>query len=181
MLNFSLTHPDRYDGLSRRAFLCGATAGAVGFTLGDLLALSAAARGNSPRARAVIMLWLWGGPSHLDTFDMKPDAPVEYRGPFEPIATAVPGMQVCELLPGLARRADRFALLRAMHHESNDHGVAGTIALTGSIAGAVGLGGAGEHQGHRGPAPARSSAGCIGASRGRSRRTSSSATRSTRG
>ena len=63
-------------------------------------------------------------------------------GPFEPIATAVPGMHVCELLPGLARRADKFALLRAMHHESNDHGVAGTIALTGSIAGAVGLGGA---------------------------------------
>src|SRR4051795_10627349 len=72
---------------------------------------------------------------------MKPDAPVEYRGPFEPIATRVPGLRVCELLPGPARRADRLALLRAMHHESNDHGVAGTIALTGSIAGAVGLGG----------------------------------------
>jgi hypothetical protein len=94
-----------------------------------------------PAARAVIVLWLWGGPSHLDTFDMKPGAPLEYRGPFEPIATAVPGIHVCELLPGLARRADRFALLRAVHHESNDHGVAGTIALTGSIAGAVGLGG----------------------------------------
>ena len=98
-----------------------------------------------PPARAVILLWLWGGPSHLDTFDMKPDAPAEYRGPFEPIATAVPGLHVCELLPGLAARAERFALLRAMHHESNDHGVAGTIALTGSIAGAVGLGGAAEH------------------------------------
>jgi hypothetical protein len=72
---------------------------------------------------------------------MKPDAPTEYRGPFEPIATTVPGMRVCELLPSLARRADKFALLRAIHHESNDHGVAGTIALTGSIAGAVGLGG----------------------------------------
>ncbi|MFO0890343.1 MAG: DUF1501 domain-containing protein [Isosphaeraceae bacterium] len=94
------------------------------------------------RARSVIMLWLWGGPSHLDTFDMKPDAPLEYRGPFEPIASSVPGLQVCELLPGLARRADRFALLRALHHESNDHGIAGTIALTGSSAGAVGLGGA---------------------------------------
>jgi hypothetical protein len=72
---------------------------------------------------------------------MKPDAPLEYRGPFEPIATTVPGLHVCELFPGLARRADKFALLRAMHHESNDHGVAGTIGLTGSIAGAVGLGG----------------------------------------
>jgi hypothetical protein len=97
----------------------------------------------------VILLWLWGGPSHLDTFDLKPDAPLEYRGPFEPIATAVPGVHICELLPGLARRADRFALLRALHHESNDHGIAGTIALTGSIAGAVGLGGAANTQAMR--------------------------------
>ena len=132
-------------GQNRRAFLKVGSLGALGLSLGDLLALRAAtagAQGTPSRpARAVILLWLWGGPSHLDTFDMKPDAPVEYRGPFEPIATAVPGLSVCELLPGLARRADKFALLRAMHHESNDHGVAGTIALTGSIAGAVGLGG----------------------------------------
>jgi hypothetical protein len=110
-------------------------------SLKEILALQASARDTSAPARAVILLWLWGGPSHLDTFDMKPAAPLEYRGPFEPIATQVPGVQICELLPGLARRADRFALLRALHHESNDHGVAGTIALTGSNAGAVGLGG----------------------------------------
>ena len=128
--------------LSRRAFLRGGTVGAFGMALGDMLSIRAAASSTSPPARAVIMLWLWGGPSHLDTFDMKPGAPAEYRGPFEPIASAVPGIHVCELLPGLARRADKFALLRALHHESNDHGVAGTIALTGSIAGAVGLGGA---------------------------------------
>jgi hypothetical protein len=128
--------------VSRRAFLGGGTAAAVGWGLGDLRSLCAAAAGASPPARAVIVLWLWGGPSHLDTFDMKPDAPLEYRGPFEAIATSVPGIRVCELLPGLARRAQRFALLRAVHHESNDHGVAGTIALTGSIAGAVGLDGA---------------------------------------
>ena len=142
MLSRGLIDGQTYRDPSRRAFLRAGTAGALGLTLSDVLALRAAARDSSPPARAVIMLWLWGGPSHLDTFDMKPDAPAEYRGPFEPIATAVPGMHVCELLPGLARRADRFALLRAMHHESNDHGVAGTIALTGSIAGAVGLGGA---------------------------------------
>ena len=134
---------------SRRDFLRAGTAGAMGLTLGDLLSARANAGGTTPPARAVIVLWLWGGPSHLDTFDMKPDAPVEYRGPFEPIATAVPGLHICELLPGLARRADRFALLRAMHHESNDHGIAGTIALTGSIAGAVGLGGAANTQAMR--------------------------------
>jgi hypothetical protein len=114
-------------------------------TLGDLFALRARAQesgapGTAP-AKSVIMLWLWGGPSHLETFDLKPDAPLEYRGPFEPISTSVPGIRICELLPGLAKRADKYAILRAMHHQSNDHGVAGTIALTGSISGAVDLGG----------------------------------------
>ena len=111
-------------------------------SLADLIAVRATAGQDSrPPAKSVIVLWLWGGPSHLETFDMKPDAPLEYRGPFESIASPVPGMRVCELLPGLAKRADQFALLRAMHHQSNDHGVAGTIALTGNIAGAVGLDG----------------------------------------
>ncbi len=135
--------------VTRRAFLQAGAAGAMGLVLGDRIGSRAMAGGVAPPARAVILLWLWGGPSHLDTFDMKPDAPLEYRGPFEPIATAVPGVRICELLPGLARRADRFALLRAMHHESNDHGIAGTIALTGSIAGAVGLGGAANTQAMR--------------------------------
>ena len=129
-------------GVGRREFLRVGTLGLAGITLGDLLAArSAAAGGPTPPARAVIVLWLWGGPSHLDTFDPKPDAPLEYRGPFEPIATRVPGVRVCELLPGLARRSDRFALVRSLHHESNDHGIAGTIGLTGAISGAVGLDG----------------------------------------
>jgi hypothetical protein len=127
--------------ISRRALLQAGSLGALGLTLGDWLALRARAQAPEGPAKAVILLWLWGGPSHLDTFDMKPEAPLEYRGPFESIATNVPGICVCELLPGLARRADRYTLLRAMHHESNDHGVAGTIALTGNIAGAVDLGG----------------------------------------
>jgi len=142
MRSFGLVPSHASKGLTRRALLGAGTAGALGLTLGDFLTLSASARDGRSPARAVIMLWLWGGPSHLDTFDMKPNAPIEYRGPFEPIATAVPGIRICELFPGLARRAGRIALLRAVHHESNDHGVAGTIALTGSISGAVGLGGA---------------------------------------
>jgi hypothetical protein len=127
---------------TRRQFLRAGGAGALGLTLGEALAPAVRAGEAQAPARAVILLWLWGGPSHLDSFDMKPEAPVEYRGPFAPIATAVPGLNVCELLPGLARRARRFALLRALHHESNDHGVAGTIGLTGTSAGAVGLSGA---------------------------------------
>ena len=134
---------------TRRGFLRAGAAGAMGVAVGPLLGARALAGAAPGSARAVIVIWLWGGPSHLDTFDMKPEAPVEYRGPFEPIATSVPGLHFCELLPGLARRADRFALLRAMHHGSNDHGIAGTIALTGSIAGAVGLGGAANTQAMR--------------------------------
>ena len=133
--------PFRWGTVSRRAFLQRGSAGALGLSLAGGLSSPAFGQIPSGPAKAVIVLWLWGGPSHLDTFDMKPDAPVEYRGPFEPVSTRVPGLSVCELLPGLARRADRFALLRGMHHESNDHGVAGTIALTGNIAGAVDLGG----------------------------------------
>lgn len=128
-------------GPSRRAFLQVGGLGALGLSLADLIAMRARAQSAAAPAKSVIVLWLWGGPSHLETFDMKPDAPLEYRGPFEPIATPVPGLHVCELLPGLARRADKFAILRAMHHQSNDHGVAGTIGLTGHVAGAVGLDG----------------------------------------
>jgi len=127
--------------LSRRALLQVGSLGVLGWSWADLLAARALAGTSSAPVTGVIVLWLWGGPSHLETFDMKPGAPVEYRGPFEPIATRVPGVSVCELLPGLARRADKFALLRALHHESNDHGIAGTIALTGNISGAVGLDG----------------------------------------
>ena len=126
---------------TRRAFLQIGGLGALGLSLGDLFALRASAQAPLAPARSVIVLWLWGGPSHLDTFDMKPDAPLDYRGPFESIATANPGVRVCELMPRLARHADKFSLIRSMHHQSNDHGVAGTIALTGSIDGAVNLGG----------------------------------------
>lgn len=127
--------------LSRRSLLRVGTLGPLGLTLADYLRIQASGQTTNRRARSVILLWLWGGPSQLDTFDMKPDAPAEYRGPFQPIATKVPGLQVCELLPGLARMADTYAILRTLSHDQTDHGVAGTIGLTGSMAGAVALGG----------------------------------------
>lgn len=92
-------------------------------------------------AKSVIFLWLWGGPSQLDTFDPKPGAPSEFRSPFANIQTRLPGIHFTELFPLLAQRSDQFSLLRTLHTQSNDHGVAGTIGLTGSIAGAVGLDG----------------------------------------
>ena len=127
--------------LSRRSFLRVGTLGPLGLTLADYLAIRASGgMADNSKARSVILLWLWGAPSQLDTFDMKPDAPIEYRGPFSPIATNVPGLRICELLPRLARCADKFSLVRTMHHDETDHGIAGTMGLTGSRAGAKGLG-----------------------------------------
>ena len=88
----------------------------------------------TPRAKSVLFLFLFGGPSHLDTFDPKPDAPAEYRGEFAPIATAVPGVQICEHLPEIARRMDQLALVRSMtcnpsfgDHRMAVHGLLGGI------------------------------------------------------
>jgi len=128
--------------VSRRAALSAGTLGALGLSLADLFKMQAAGAAEKPRrAKSIILLWLWGGPSHLDTFDMKPKAPVQYRGPYAPIATQTPGIQICELLPLLAKQSNRYAILRALHCSSNDHGIAGTIGLTGSESGGVSLGG----------------------------------------
>jgi hypothetical protein len=128
-------------GVTRRELLQVGSLGVLGLSLADLLRLRAIGAATPGPVRSVIVLWLWGGPSHIDTFDMKPAAPEEYRGPWTPTRTSVPGIQICELLPRLARLAHRYAILRSLHHQSNDHGVAGTIGLTGSMSGAVTLGG----------------------------------------
>jgi hypothetical protein len=128
-------------GVSRRALLEAGSIAALGLSLPGLLRSQAGAAPPPARARSVILLWLWGGPSHLDTFDLKPGAPLEYRGPYRPIATNVPGIEICELLPKLARQADKYALIRSLNHHSNDHGIGGTIGLTGSSSGAVSLSG----------------------------------------
>jgi hypothetical protein len=80
---------------------------------------------------SVIFIWLPGGPPHMETYDMKPDAPAEYRGDFRPIKTVVPGIEVCEHLPLHARVADRFALIRSIAHEFADHGGGHKKFLTG--------------------------------------------------
>src|SRR5260370_3253904 len=105
------------DGLTRRDFLRvgSPTAGAVGVSLADLTRGEAASRGNEGNC---ILLFLVGGPSHLDTWDLKPDAPADTRGPFRPIQTNVPGIQICEHLPRTARMADRFALVRSVYHSA---------------------------------------------------------------
>src|SRR5262249_39731204 len=80
---------------------------------------------------AVILVWLHGGPSHLETYDPKPNAPAEYRGPYSPISTAVPGLQICELLPCHARIAHKFTILRSMAHTGFCHQQGTQQLLTG--------------------------------------------------
>ena len=87
-----------------------------------------------PRAKACIFLFMWGGPAHQDTWDMKPKAPSEYRGEFQPIDTKVPGLQICEHLPMLAQRADKLAVIRSMTHDDVDHTSATHYPLTGRAA-----------------------------------------------
>src|SRR5688500_1850507 len=109
------------DGLRRRDFLRVGALGATGLSLSDYFCLAEAGEVRQARASAAIFLNLTGGPSHIDTFDMKPDAPAEYRGEFRPIATNVPGVSICEHLPRLARCADKFALLRGVSHSLTEH------------------------------------------------------------
>jgi hypothetical protein len=100
------------NSLSRRNFIRVGSLALGGLALPDLLRLRAVAGSNAPRANSAIMIHLSGGPSHLDMYDMKPLAPVEYRGEFNPIRTNVPGMEICELMPLQAQIADKFAILR---------------------------------------------------------------------
>jgi hypothetical protein len=115
--------------LSRREFLRAGALALGGVTLADVLA----ARAAKPAARdtSVILLYLHGGPSHLETYDLKPDAPLAYRSVFNPIRTNVPGIDVCEHFPRQAKIADKFALVRSLNHDVNIHSDGGIVVLTG--------------------------------------------------
>lgn len=106
--------------------------GMLGLTLPRLLqAAEDSDSARKRRAKSVIFLFQWGGPSHVDTFDMKPDAPSEYRSKYRTISTSVPGMHVCEHLPETAKIMHMFAQIRTVHHTMNNHNSAGYTALTG--------------------------------------------------
>src|SRR5262245_25520466 len=108
-------------GLSRRGFLTVGGLFVGGLTLADLLCLRARGAADSRHARSVIMVYLNGGPSHIDTYDPKPDAPIEFRGEFRPIKTNVNGMLISEHLPLHAKIADRFAIVRNMKFAQEGH------------------------------------------------------------
>jgi hypothetical protein len=103
---------DSVFGISRRSFLQVGTFALGGLTLAELLRLRACAGPAASRPKSALLIHLSGGPSHLDMYDMKPEAPAEYRGEFRPISTNVPGMEICELMPLQAKIADKFAILR---------------------------------------------------------------------
>ncbi|MSR32766.1 MAG: DUF1501 domain-containing protein [Gemmataceae bacterium] len=102
------------DGISRRTALQVGALGLGGLTLPDLLRGRAQAAPATSRPKSVIMIWLRGGPSHIDSFDMKPEAPKEIRGEFKPIASKVPGIQVCEYLPLHGKMMDKLAIIRGI-------------------------------------------------------------------
>lgn len=121
------------DGMTRRDFLRigGLSAGAVGLTVSELAQLTGQA---NDKEKSCILLFLVGGPSHIDTFDPKPEAPAEVRGPFRPITTRIPGVHVTELFPQLAARLDRIALVRSVYHrEAAVHEAGHQLMQTGHL------------------------------------------------
>jgi uncharacterized protein (DUF1501 family) len=119
-------------GLSRRQLLQVGGIGMLGLGLPELLRAGApAARAAHGGQKSCIFIFQYGGASHLDSWDPKPGAPLEIRGPYQPIATAVPGVRVGELLPRLAQLADRYCLIRSMTHHSGAHEEAINVSLTG--------------------------------------------------
>src|SRR5579871_524248 len=121
------------DGVSRRAFLQIGAAGFLGLTLPGLFAAQQSlAAERIDKEMSVILVFLWGGPPHQDTFDMKPDSPAEIRGQFKPISTNVPGIQICEHLPLLAKMADKYTLIRSATHDQTVHAQAAHYTLTGN-------------------------------------------------
>ena len=118
------------DGISRRAFVKAGLS--LPFAWGLSNALGGEAKAAAPKAKSVMLVWLGGGPSHLDLFDPKPDAPSDYRGPFSTIPTRTPGVRFTELLPRLAQRSNKFSLIRSNVNFDGGHREAGSIALTGA-------------------------------------------------
>ena len=118
--------------ITRRDALKLGLAGAAGISVLDPIKLYAKPKPPVARAKSVIQIWMWGGPSHLDTFDPKPEAGKDYCGPLDkPIATNVDGVRICQLLPNLAKQADKYSIIRSMTHGVNSHETASYRVQTG--------------------------------------------------
>ena len=118
--------------LSRRQMIKVGGLGLLGLTLPQLLRAEALKKGPKAKAKSVIFLFQWGGPSHLDMFDMKPNAPEQIRGPHKPISSSADGIQVSERLPRVSKIMDKVTLIRSVYHTMKNHNSAGYYALSGS-------------------------------------------------
>jgi hypothetical protein len=117
--------------VNRRDVLQAGTIGVLGLSIANVAAWRSLAAETAIRPKAVIYLFLTGGASQHDTFDMKPDGPADFKGEFNPIATRTPGIQICEHMPLLAQRSHLWALVRSLTHKNNDHAVGTYLMLTG--------------------------------------------------
>src|SRR4029450_2720760 len=125
--------PNRHcDGIHRRTMLKVGALASTGLVLSDLLRLRVgSAAGEQPKSRQAILVFLPGGPSHYESFDPKPEAPLDIRGPFGPIATSVPGTFISETLPQLAKIADKYSLIRSCCHDNSGPAGGQRYAQTG--------------------------------------------------
>lgn len=121
------------DGISRRSFVQLGAAGMATAGLPEILRAknTTAELGRPTKDTSVILVWLDGGPSHMDLYDLKPEAPAEYRGIWRPIPTNVPGFEISELFPLQAKIADKFSIVRSLHHDTGDHFAGAHFMLTG--------------------------------------------------
>ena len=141
MFRLNLGSTRRYcDGVSRRSFLQLGIAGlaTVGLPQFTRAKEESATRTGEKKNTSVILIWLDGGPSHMDLYDLKPDAPVEYRGLWKPIRSKVPGIDISELFPKQARVTDKFSIVRSLHHDTGDHFAGGHRMLTAKDMGVSG-------------------------------------------
>jgi hypothetical protein len=141
MFRIDLGGSNRYcDGITRRSFLQLGVAGMASLGLPQILRAKADAKSGSGSSKdtSVILIWLDGGPSHMDLYDMKPNAPAEYRGIWKPIRTRVPGFDITELFPKQARVTDKFSIVRSLHHDTGDHFAGGHRMLTAKDMGVSG-------------------------------------------
>jgi hypothetical protein len=123
--------PPFCDGATRRDALRVGTAALFGSALGLPALLRASDAAKPKKDVSLIFVFLHGGQSHLDTFDLKPDAPAEFRGEFNPAKTKIPGLLLCDLLPKVGGQVDKFSLVRSFRHHNSDHGPADHYILTG--------------------------------------------------
>ena len=137
MLDISLKSRNRFcDGMTRRDFVRIGALTPLGLALPSLL--KAEGKGRKSRAKSVVLVYLGGGMSHHDTFDMKPEAPAEIRGNYKPISTSVPGLQISEKLPSLSRSMHKMTVVRSAAHNNDHHETATNWVMSGRFGSAFG-------------------------------------------